>query len=69
MPNITIHLLPFLEIVAAVVAVPVAGFYVLRGRRRRRIEDVQIPRVAALARHDSEPPLGVTVLIDSHIES
>ena len=54
MPNVSIHLIPFLEIVAAVVVVPVAGFYVLRGRRRRRIGEVQIPRLASLARDDSE---------------
>jgi hypothetical protein len=35
-PELSIHLIPFLEIVAGVAAVPLIGFFVWRGVRRRR---------------------------------
>ena len=35
----------------------VAGFYVLRGRRRRRVGEVQIPRLASFARDDTGTPV------------
>jgi hypothetical protein len=36
MRDLSIHLIPFLEMAAAVVAVPVMAFYAWRGVRRRR---------------------------------
>lgn len=42
MPNLSIHLLPFLEIVAALIAAPAAGFYTWRGLRRRAEERRQL---------------------------
>lgn len=38
MPNISIHLVPFLEIVAVIAAAPALGFYLWRGMRRRARE-------------------------------
>jgi hypothetical protein len=50
MPNISIHLVPFLEILLAIVMTPAAGYYVWRGYRRRKLE--------RLARGESrQPPL------------
>ena len=42
MPHLSIHLMHFLEIVAALVAAPAAGFYTWRGIRRRREEQRQL---------------------------
>ncbi|HET7187990.1 MAG TPA: hypothetical protein VFI52_07535 [Gemmatimonadaceae bacterium] len=36
MPDISIHLIPFIEIVAALVSAPLVGVYAWRGVRRRR---------------------------------
>ncbi|MDB4888391.1 MAG: hypothetical protein JWL61_246 [Gemmatimonadetes bacterium] len=38
MHDLPIHLIPFLEMVAALVATPIVGMYVWRGVRRRRKE-------------------------------
>jgi hypothetical protein len=35
-PDLSIHLLPFIEIVAALVSAPLIGVYAWRGARRRR---------------------------------
>ena len=35
-PDISIHLIPFIEIVAALVSAPLVGVYAWRGVRRRR---------------------------------
>jgi uncharacterized membrane protein YccC len=35
-PKVNVHLIPFLEILAAVVVAPVLGFYGWRGWQRRR---------------------------------
>jgi hypothetical protein len=35
-PDISIHLIPFIEIVAALVSAPLVGAYAWRGVRRRR---------------------------------
>ena len=38
MHDLSIHLIPFLEMVAAIVATPVVGIYIWRGLRRRKQE-------------------------------
>lgn len=50
MPDVSLHLIPFLEIVGAVVAVPMVAFHVWRGWRRRRAADA--------SRHDARPERG-----------
>jgi hypothetical protein len=38
MHDLSIHLIPFLEMVAAIVATPIVGMYVWRGIQRRKQE-------------------------------
>jgi hypothetical protein len=54
MPNVSLHLIPFIEIVAAVIVAPFAGYYTLRGWRRRHREVVtgQRPTTAIENRKD-----------------
>jgi len=47
-PDLSIHLIPFLEIVASIVAVPVVGYFAWRGVGRRRRD--------TLPQRDDTPP-------------
>ena len=55
MPDISIHLAPFLEILAAIVATPAVGYYVWIGLRRRKQARRQEKRMAAANKHAPHP--------------
>ncbi len=42
MPNLSIHLMHFIDIIAALIAVPAAGFYTWRGVVKRRAERLRL---------------------------
>jgi len=42
MPSFSIHLVHFIDIIVALIAVPAAGFYTWRGVRRRKDEQRRI---------------------------